>query len=235
MRFATSVPWDTDMRDLIEATIRQLSTLTPDQEFNPEAKLSVIGFKSSITLLKLQAALDRALGVKIGAITPSESLMSLISRVSGEKIDDRKEVSGARVDDTNISKSPNDHQPFDGCNVLLGTDIESVEALPAETLLRSDPFYEAHFLPEEIAYAALKPSARQTMAGILCAKESIRKCHPVLAKLDMRDIKISYEGDAPIVELQNFNLQKRFHLKISISHTDQFATATAIGFERMTE
>lgn len=110
--------------------------------------------------------------------------------------------------------------------MYTGTDIESINRL--NRLFISKPkSLKKFFFDSEWDYALSKRNPAQTLTGIWCAKEAVVKALSNVALLNLRDVHIMHlDSGAPFVcGLLGY------HISISISHTAQYATATAIAFK----
>ena len=115
-----------------------------------------------------------------------------------------------------------------GENILsVGVDIESIKNFPEDAMLLSGSSFRLNtFTAREVAYASTKPSSLQTLLGIFCAKEAVIKCWSKLDILIFRDIEIIYDHNgSPLCNIYN---KQENNLKISISHTDNYACAFAV-------
>ena len=112
-------------------------------------------------------------------------------------------------------------------NLLVGTDIESVDRF--KKIFNEDPTYlKKLFFETEYEYAISKANPDQTFTGIWCAKEAVIKLLSTIIKLTTRNVEIiSSINSSPNVLVHRLNI-KDFNISISISHTKDFATATAI-------
>lgn len=113
----------------------------------------------------------------------------------------------------------------------IGTDIE--EVLRFKRLLNLKPqLLQKIFTPYEWEYAKNKHTA-QTLSGIWCAKESVIKAMSGLnIVLNIQDVYIGHKNNGiPFVEkITNLNDIDDFDIKISISHTKNYATAVCLIF-----
>lgn len=101
----------------------------------------------------------------------------------------------------------------------VGVDIESVSRFKKN----SKKLFEKMFSKRE-----LKNANSQHLAGIFCAKEAVIKaCSPV-EKLQLRDIEILHEKSGmPFAAIKSKKISKK-DLRISISHSSEYAIAAAI-------
>jgi holo-[acyl-carrier protein] synthase len=112
--------------------------------------------------------------------------------------------------------------------MVVGTDLVEVGRIQALMERWADRFIERVFTSEEIGYCTRQVRPAQHFAGRFAAKEAVKKAlysagrtEPVLFK----QIQVSRDRHgAPLVRLQGLPEVPR----ISISHTDRYAVATAI-------
>lgn len=112
---------------------------------------------------------------------------------------------------------------------MVGIDIEDVERFKNI----SESVMNRVYTKREIEYCKAKAKPETHFAGMWCAKEAVVKCLNDL-KLPVTEIEILHKANgAPYVEISS-KLQKYFKendikaIDISISHTDNYATAIAI-------
>ncbi len=118
-------------------------------------------------------------------------------------------------------------------NFFIGTDIVEVERLNKLLLKNGDLFKNKVFTLLEQKYCESKSSPCIHYAGRFAAKESIIKAvkssgykNPV----PFKNIEIlPSDSGAPIV---NLHFECEYECKVSISHTDSHATATAIYIQK---
>jgi len=122
--------------------------------------------------------------------------------------------------------------------MILGTGIDLVEvARIAESLARfGDQFVNRVLLPDEIAYCCAHKNSAPFLAARFAAKEAVSKAFGtgIGAQLGWQDIEIRRnESGDPFVVLHG-NGRKLFadraarQLHISLTHTENYAAATAI-------
>jgi phosphopantetheinyl transferase (holo-ACP synthase) len=105
----------------------------------------------------------------------------------------------------------------------VGIDIQRVEeVVPSEALadLKSSAELAAIFTMREISYAQSRPTPAETLCGLFCAKEALRKCDPALLEQPLTEIEVlPDEHGAP-----------RFDgYALSVSHSGGFAIAVAVS------
>ncbi|MBO7209195.1 MAG: holo-ACP synthase [Clostridia bacterium] len=103
----------------------------------------------------------------------------------------------------------------------LGTDIVEIKRI--EKAMAKEGFLEKVFNPEEIEYIKDNPLR---CAGLFCAKEAVAKATGLgLSKTGIKNIHISHTKEGqPVVTVENCN----YEFLLSISHSENYATATAI-------
>lgn len=105
----------------------------------------------------------------------------------------------------------------------IGVDIEKISRFR----LAGKPLLEKIFTGNEIRKIGKKDFRH--IAGMYCAKEAIIKaCNPV-AKLGFMDIEIMHNKDgSPFPTIRKSKKIRIKELKVSISHTGDYAAAAAI-------
>ncbi|KAJ2147130.1 fatty acid synthase alpha subunit Lsd1 [Coemansia sp. RSA 353] len=124
----------------------------------------------------------------------------------------------------------------------IGVDIELITDINIE----NDTFIERNFTADEQAYCWARPNPHASFAGKWCAKEAVIKA---VSSLNLQTPKVWVKGDAaPLIDIEiviaeSGAPQVVFHgdakdasikagvtwVKVSISHIDDFAIATAIA------
>ena len=105
----------------------------------------------------------------------------------------------------------------------IGIDIEKISRFK----LGKKALLEKIFTKKELN--KIKNKGYQHIAGIYCAKESVIKaCYPV-AKLGFTDIEIMHDKEGrPYAMIKNPKKPKIKELRISITHTGEYAAAAAV-------
>ncbi len=111
----------------------------------------------------------------------------------------------------------------------IGTDIESVARFEQRPYSENKEFYFKLFTEEEIRTCLTKPSPAQSFAARFAAKEAIIKAIPSL-NLSLKEIEIEAEAGspAPAARIRRPGLAK-YQIKVSFSHTSDYATAVALA------
>ena len=114
-------------------------------------------------------------------------------------------------------------------DVFVGTDIESV--LRLKNILNNKFDYLQHlFYQNELNYCLEQNNPECSLTGIWCAKEAVLKSMNPKIILNMEDIEIICKKDSyPVVNIQK-KLEFNYSISVSISHTKEYATATAIVY-----
>jgi len=110
--------------------------------------------------------------------------------------------------------------------VVVGTDVESVSAMPEVSDYWEDDFYKTTFTSREIAHALLRPSPRASFAAMWCAKEALRKADASLANADWQKIEVTHDERGKPGILVNGRQPAG---TLSLSHTDEFALAVFVS------
>ncbi|MCK5780097.1 MAG: holo-ACP synthase [Psychrilyobacter sp.] len=112
----------------------------------------------------------------------------------------------------------------------LGTDIVEISRIK-KAIERTPTFITKVYTPKEIEYISRKKSPYPSYAGRFAGKEAIAKAFGTgIRDFSLLDIEIlNDELGKPVVFLSE-RLQEKFggKLNLSISHSKEYATATAI-------
>ena len=113
--------------------------------------------------------------------------------------------------------------------LLVGTDIESVHRFKKLLQLKKK-LIKTIFHEGEYNYAINKINPEQSLTGIWCAKEAVVKSLNQIKPINVKDVEIiCTKNHAPKVSIKKFHQNSfNFDISISISHTKDFATATAV-------
>ncbi|MBI3034745.1 4'-phosphopantetheinyl transferase superfamily protein [Candidatus Woesearchaeota archaeon] len=107
-------------------------------------------------------------------------------------------------------------------NLSVGVDIEQV----ARFRKKNKRLFQKIFSKKELK--SMKSCNAQHLAGIFCAKEAVIKaCNP-MEKLQLRSIEIFSRKDGQPYAVIKSRLVKARNLRISISHSKDYAVAFAI-------
>ena len=114
--------------------------------------------------------------------------------------------------------------------IHIGTDILEVSRIKKNIESKKDRFLNRIFTEKEIEYCRSKSNPAIHYMGRFAAKEAIKKAvlsSRLISRISMKEIEIVSEEGIPRVNITSLsNL-----IRLSISHTDNFATATAIIIE----
>lgn len=110
---------------------------------------------------------------------------------------------------------------------MIGIDIENISRF-INLFKHKNILLQRMFNTSEWEYALTKANPSQTLAGIWCAKEAVVKALYPTKQVFIKDVTISHKSSGqPFVIINNVNLKSEL-IKISISHTKDYATAVAI-------
>ncbi|WP_158860045.1 holo-ACP synthase [Lunatibacter salilacus] len=112
---------------------------------------------------------------------------------------------------------------------LVGTDLEDVVRF-RRILDRKPRLLSGLFFAQELDVAKTAPHIDQTLSGYWCAKEAVIKAFAPVLGLDIWNIEITKDlRGFPKVVIHHPEVDLiSFQLSISISHTKNYATATAL-------
>jgi holo-[acyl-carrier protein] synthase len=110
----------------------------------------------------------------------------------------------------------------------FGIDIIEVKRFRQKKVKSNLKFYTSIYTESELKYSLKRSDPYQHLAGIFAAKEATIKCLDL--PLRMIDIEISKDSSGKPSATVNFN-KKTVIVKVSISHTAQYAVAIAILFD----
>ena len=111
--------------------------------------------------------------------------------------------------------------------IYLGTDIIDIDRIRNNLIKNQISFLNKIFTDKEIKYCNSKSDPAIHFAGRFAGKEAVKKAvlsSGILAQLSMREIEIISSDNIPQVIIRSISQP----VSISISHTDNIATATAI-------
>lgn len=120
--------------------------------------------------------------------------------------------------------------------IMIRNGIDIVEVKRIEKLIKNEKFLKRIYSNSEIEYLESRKFKATTAAGIFSAKEAVSKCIGTgIAGFNWNEIVISSDAlGKPNVELVGKALliaEKRgiSDIEISITHSDEYAAASAIG------
>ena len=115
--------------------------------------------------------------------------------------------------------------------IFIGNDIVEISRVSRLISKYGKKFINKIFSANEIN-SIKKKNTLNSLSGKFAAKEASAKAlmsSRIVQRVSLKDIEIlSYSNGAPFVQLNNINEEKIKDFKISISHTDQYATAVAL-------
>jgi len=125
--------------------------------------------------------------------------------------------------------------------IYLGTDIININRIRNNLIDNRIKFLNKVFNQKEIEYCSSKSDPAIHFAGRFAAKEAVKKAilsAGVLKQISIKNIGIISFGGIPKVSIQDIlysqkddvNIKKNpsYSIEVSISHTDNIASATAI-------
>jgi holo-[acyl-carrier protein] synthase len=196
-------------------------------EIDPTQSLASIGVTASFGLSALRSQIEAHTGQKLPVFDTNMTIERLINLSAGAQL----EPSTPEPDKGPVAQKFNFSDIFVAGNGIIGVglDMQEIAPFPQAVDFRTDAFYRAHFSPREIATALLRPDARAHFCGLFCAKEAVKKSHPLLLNLRMEEISISHEPDGrPSLSLADPRLDSQFRFMISITHTDHYGMAICL-------
>jgi phosphopantetheine--protein transferase-like protein len=105
----------------------------------------------------------------------------------------------------------------------VGVDIESVKRIGLAC--KSERFLKRWFSEAERRYCLAKSQPHLSLAGRFCAKEAVVKA--LAGKVTIEDVEIlNCSSGEPEVRIKK---KKRKDVKVSISHTEEYAVAFALA------
>ena len=111
---------------------------------------------------------------------------------------------------------------------MVGIDIEDISRFE-RLYIRKPSLLKSLFSSYEWEYSLIKPKPYQTLAGIWCAKEAVVKAFSTIIELSIRNVNIIHlENGSPQANIIGSKYNSTLKIDISISHSNQQATAIAI-------
>ena len=112
--------------------------------------------------------------------------------------------------------------------IYVGTDIVEVDRI--RNNLENNPvrFLNKVFTDKEVDYCNSKSDPAIHFSGRFAAKEAVKKAllsSGAISQISLSQIQIVSDNNIPKVEVL---MSRSFSIRLSISHTDSFATSTAI-------
>jgi holo-[acyl-carrier protein] synthase len=223
--------------------IGQLARMEPSQ-LQPEWSLDRLGLNSSLGLGVLRSALERRFGRRLGTLTWRTTLAEVVAAVDAEGTG-AAPADGESPGQIRAAADPVSG-PFGGRQrnppALVppvpalghGIDLQEIAALPPWNAgPEAQAFYCDHFTAAERTAAEQRPDPRAHLCGVWCAKEAIRKSDPELCGLGPAEIAVeSGPTGKPCARLLRPGWPERFAIALSISHSANYAVASAITQRR---
>ena len=113
-------------------------------------------------------------------------------------------------------------------HIFIGTDIEKINRFENKTVEKSINFLKKIFTDKEIEYCFSNKFPSPHLTARFCAKEAVIKAlySAGIKGIYYSDIEVFHdENMCPMVNIKN---HKKIKVKLSISHSIDYATATAI-------
>ncbi len=201
------------------------------EEINPVSNLNTLKISSSIGILKLQSALEKRFKKKLKPLSLNMNAV-MIAKQLGVKVNDDqlKAEKNIKAEKKSIKSYDVGKYESNSFDIFLGVDIEEVENLPKAANFRTHEFYSSQFNDKELSYAMLMPDPYIHLCGMFCAKESLKKSAPELIDIPMNEIIVSHNSaKRPAIRTTHNDLNLKYQFKVSISHTEKYATATVIA------
>ena len=117
---------------------------------------------------------------------------------------------------------------MDIANISIGTDIEEICRFRNRTLENDEHFFKHIYTTKELEYCFSKGVSSQHLCARFCGKEAIIKALSDLGitNIHLKDIEIlNMENGAPYANIKKY---PNIKIKISLSHTKEYAMATVI-------
>jgi len=115
--------------------------------------------------------------------------------------------------------------------IFLGTDIVSILRIRGIIKKKSNSFLDRIYTQKEQNYCNAKNNSSTHYSGKFAAKEAVKKAllsSNIIQNISLKNIEILNRNDGcPFVKIKNLSINSDSIL-LSISHTDEFATAVSI-------
>ncbi len=116
-------------------------------------------------------------------------------------------------------------------NISIGVDIEQIKRFENKTLENSARFLNYIFTQNELEYCFSKSKPAMHLCARFCAKEAVYKALSEfnIGRISLKEIEIlNKDSGVPYINLEKY---PELNIKISISHTKEYATASAICYK----
>lgn len=172
-----------------------------------------------------RARLDAALRSRMGIVNQGVYTVKTfgdLCLLAGAEVG--AEVSGKADGASAVPSHPPRSAPTgsSGAGFAVGVDIQSVAAMPEATDYWEAEFYRQHFTRQEIAYALLQPSPRESFAAMWCAKEALRKADDRWLETDWQLTEVVHTSTGKPTLISG---EQTIPFTVSLSHTEGLAVA----------
>jgi holo-[acyl-carrier protein] synthase len=225
------------------ATIAQIAR-TEAASLAPDLPLGKLGLGTSLGLGLLRSALERKFQRKLRPLTWQMTVGQVTAMLDGVETAPEAQPVPLPAGAPPVARAVQPSGPFGGRTRTApapaplalghGVDIQEIAALP-ETGgdFATQPFFQEHFSPRELAAAKDRADLRAHLCGLWCAKEAVKKSDPALLALTFAEIELTHDAAGrPLVQLGAPGLGGRFTVAVSISHSAAYAVASAITQRR---
>jgi len=212
-----------NLRSVVASVLRIDPSVITDE--TPVSKLN-----NSIDRAKLSRGV-KAMGLSVPTGKLGPSFGEFVKSISGAGLEAVGIDSGDSGSASNHSEQANGWLPTEAhhappSSLKLGIDIEMVASLPEVPDIWNDDFYRSMFTGAEIARSQLHPNPRSHLTGVWCAKEALRKSNARFLTLAFSHMELGHHSNgAPFLRVLVGESWKLLQCSVSISHTDEIATA----------
>jgi len=206
--------------------LRQL--LTNSFNYNGSANVSLresLAPFSSLKFHRLISSISQFIdSTRLHLISSDTTVYELESFVASSAKSDVHTLD-SKSTDSSLFSSP---FPINASSIIgLGVDIEQLDHSTPLFSRENSQLRASLFTPSEVVHCVNAAAPELSLLGVFCAKEAIIKACSGTAKLRFSDIVIYWDSQgSPFCRLPSLTSVSIF---ISISHTANFATATAIA------
>jgi phosphopantetheine--protein transferase-like protein len=172
---------------------------------------------SSLGRARLDAMLRSRIGISNPAVYTVKTFGELCQRIGTDSSRVNHLPPVTQRDGSHAARTS-----FSGKGIAIGVDIQSVADLPNVTDYWEDAFYLQRYTQQEIAYALLQPSPRESFAAIWCAKEALRKADGRWLGVDWHRTEVTH---APSGGPTLISDGETLPCSLSLSHTGGVAIA----------